>query len=135
MDKSWFAAGGAIMHVPTLTQIIIGVLIVGGFYYFKRSLLKSNKQVLEMIQTGAKVVDVRSAGEFNAYHYDGAINIPVGNLAASLGKLGDKNSPIVVYCASGARSSAASMILKKNGYTNVVNGGGLGSMPVAEKRA
>ena len=37
---------------------------------------------------------------------------------------GDKAKPVVVYCASGARSRKAQQQLEAAGYTNVVNGGG-----------
>ncbi|MFZ4617457.1 MAG: rhodanese-like domain-containing protein [Rectinemataceae bacterium] len=36
---------------------------------------------------------------------------------------------IVLYCASGARSSQAAGLLKKAGFTDITNGGGLSSMP------
>ena len=37
----------------------------------------------------------------------------------------DKARPVVVYCASGARSAKATAELGAAGYSNVVNGGGL----------
>ncbi|WP_417197970.1 MULTISPECIES: rhodanese-like domain-containing protein [Pseudomonadati] len=40
----------------------------------------------------------------------------------------DKQQPIVVYCRSGSRSAMAMDALKKQGFSNVHNGGGLNEM-------
>ncbi len=77
---------------------------------------------------GPLVVDVRSTGEFRGGAYPGAINIPLDELPKQLAKLGGTAREIVVYCASGARSSYAQQFLAQNGYTNVTNGGGIMQM-------
>lgn len=85
--------------------------------------------VKEMIKGGAKVVDVRSPDEFADGAYPGAVNIPLGSLGSRIGELGPKDGPIVLYCASGARSAQAARMLKQAGFTDVVNAGGLDDMP------
>lgn len=85
--------------------------------------------VKEMIEAGAKIIDVRSVGEFADEAYPGAVNIPLNVLPAKLGELGPKDKPIILYCASGARSAQAARLLKQSGYTAVVNAGGLDDMP------
>ena len=45
----------------------------------------------------------------------------------------DKNTTVVVYCKSGARANRAKMVLEKQGYTNVLNGGGLCDMVIYPK--
>ena len=85
--------------------------------------------ILEMIKTGAKVIDVRSPEEFEDEHYPDAINIPVNLIQVRAGELGDKNSPLVLYCASGSRSAYAARILSMAGFKKVVNAGGLYDMP------
>ena len=79
---------------------------------------------LELLKNGAVIIDVRSKGEFDGGHIDGAINIPVDQLSNNLNKLKDKDKTIITCCASGMRSAAAKSMLKANGYTNVYNGGG-----------
>ena len=75
------------------------------------------------------VVDVRSRIEFWMGHLQGATCIPVDKVAEAVPKLGNitKDSRILVYCASGARSAAAAGMLKSIGYRRVVDGGGIDS--------
>lgn len=87
--------------------------------------------ILDMIQNGAKIVDVRTPGEFAGGSYPGSVNIPVDEVEARIDEFGDKSGGIIVYCASGGRSGMAENILRGAGYTNVVNGGGIASMPRA----
>ena len=86
-------------------------------------------KVKSMIDAGAKIVDVRTPDEFADEAYPGAVNIPLSALASRLGELGPKDGPIVLYCASGARSAQAARALAQQGFTNVVNAGGLSDMP------
>ncbi len=83
----------------------------------------------DMIKAGAKIVDVRTPEEFNEEAYPNAVNIPVDEMQARLSEFGDKNAPLIVYCASGARSAYAARLLKNAGYADVVNAGGLYDMP------
>ena len=56
-------------------------------------------------------------------HQDLAADGPDGALAAAALPVEDKNTPIVVYCASGGRSSMAQALLAQMGYSRVTNGG------------
>jgi phage shock protein E len=81
------------------------------------------------IKAGAIVIDVRTAEEFEEEHYPHAINIPVDQIHERLNEIGEKQKPVVLYCASGARSAYATKILRSAGYTDVMNAGGIGDMP------
>ncbi len=85
-------------------------------------------QVRKMIQSNAFILDVRTPGEFAGARYPGAVNIPVQELQARMAEI-PKGRPIVAYCASGARSEHARRLLLAAGFPEVVNAGGLGSMP------
>jgi len=89
---------------------------------------KKHAALAQKLVDGAKVIDVRTKSEYTGGHYGGAVNIPVDTLASKLKTLGNKDSPLVVYCASGGRSSQAAGILKSAGFTDVTNAGGLSSM-------
>ncbi|MBN1531070.1 MAG: rhodanese-like domain-containing protein [Spirochaetes bacterium] len=79
--------------------------------------------VREKIRQGALVVDVRTPGEFDAGHYPGAINIPLGEIEAEIQRFGRADRPVVLYCRSGNRSGRAKAILEERGFTDVTNGG------------
>ena len=75
----------------------------------------------------AVVVDVCEPAEFAAGHVTGAKNIPLGDLEAKLpGAVKNKALPLILVCASGARSGRAVAIAKKLGYEQAQSlGGGL----------
>ena len=85
--------------------------------------------VLAAIKSGAKIIDVRTPGEFSSGSYRKARNIPLADLASRLGDLGAKDGAVVVYCASGSRSAQAAKLLKRAGFSKVMNAGGLADMP------
>lgn len=100
-----------------------------------KSLLEETSKAEEKTVEKAKdensllVVDVRTPEEFDDGAFPDAINIPLDELMERLDELGSNVSrEIVVYCASGARSSYAQRMLMQVGYGNVKNGGGLASM-------
>jgi len=84
--------------------------------------------VRDKLAAGARVIDVRSPQEFAGGSFPKAQNIPVDSLPSRLGDL-PKDRPIVLFCASGARSGRAARLLKKAGFTDVVSAGGLADMP------
>jgi rhodanese-related sulfurtransferase len=70
----------------------------------------------------AYIVDVRTPGEFKNGHIKGSVNIPLQSISGADKKLKGKE-PIVLCCASGARSGQATSMLKSKGFTEVYNGG------------
>lgn len=85
--------------------------------------------VKEKIARGARIIDVRSSAEFRDGSYPGAVNIPLVALLARMSELEPKDTPIVLFCASGARSAQGARLLKQAGFTDVTNAGGLDDMP------
>jgi len=84
------------------------------------------KEVIDLksiIAQGAMLVDVRNPDEYKSGHVKGSVNIPLDQISQRLDRFKNKNT-IVVFCRSGARSKMAQSILKSNGITNVINGGG-----------
>jgi rhodanese-related sulfurtransferase len=77
----------------------------------------------QLIKEGAIILDVRTPGEYAAGHIKGSLNIPVDKLSQNIGKLKDKNKPVITCCASGMRSASAKSILQSSGFVNVYNGG------------
>ena len=77
----------------------------------------------------AVVLDVREQGEFNGGHISGAKNFPVASIekrASDLKKYSSK--PVLIACASGARSRSAQAKLHKLGFEDLhILSGGLGA--------
>jgi phage shock protein E len=91
---------------------------------------KDPAKAKEMIANGAVVIDVRTTEEYAGDHLAQATNIPLDQLGSRLGDVekltaGDKSKPVVLHCAAGGRAGKAKKQLEEQGYTNVVNGGGL----------
>ena len=86
------------------------------------------KQAIALIEQDENVtlLDVRTIEEYKEGHLRDATLIPVHALAQNLGMLKtEKNKKILVYCATGNRSVAASRILEENGFTPINVKGGI----------
>jgi hydroxyacylglutathione hydrolase len=70
------------------------------------------------------VIDVRSLREREQKHIKGSLSIPLNRLAENLTTL-PKNRALLVYCASGYRSSIAASLLRGGGFapTGEIAGG------------
>jgi glyoxylase-like metal-dependent hydrolase (beta-lactamase superfamily II)/rhodanese-related sulfurtransferase len=74
-----------------------------------------------------QVLDVRTAGEWDAGHIDSALHIPLPSLPRRTGSLA-KNSRLAIICGSGYRSSIAASLLQAQGFSRVQNVmGGMGA--------
>lgn len=91
---------------------------------FLKNLFKPAEDPKTWVARGAKIIDVRSPGEFASGHAPGAVNIPLDQFASSVPKkFKDKNKEFVLCCASGNRSGMAKSIMVQKGYTQVLNAG------------
>lgn len=69
--------------------------------------------------SGAKVVDVRTPGEFASGHVPGAVNIPFDELPRRASEIGPTSTPVVLYCRTGRRSGIAADTLQKAGFSKL----------------
>ncbi|MGL6112620.1 MAG: rhodanese-like domain-containing protein [Rubrivivax sp.] len=67
----------------------------------------------------ALLIDVCEPAEFAAGHAAGARNVPLSALDTAKGLPTNKALPLVLMCATGARSSRAVAQLRKAGFSNV----------------
>src|SRR5262249_27693215 len=76
----------------------------------------------------ATFLDVREQDEYDQGTIPGSVFIARGHLESQAeSKLGQKDRPLVVYCAAGNRSVFATETLEQLGYTDVVSmAGGFG---------
>jgi CRP-like cAMP-binding protein len=88
----------------------------------------------EIITRGGRWLDVRLPSEHQNMAIEGSLNIPLYFIRLKLSAL-DRNTPYVVYCDTGRRSSAAAYILVERGFDAYVLTGGLTNSAVALRRS
>ncbi|NNG11842.1 MAG: rhodanese-like domain-containing protein [Halobacteria archaeon] len=86
------------MHQPTITDV----------------------DARELVELGAQLVDVRTPHEFRHSPVPGSVNIPLPVIQNALKQL-DKETPVLLYCASGQRSGVAKRLLEAHGFSLVHN--------------
>lgn len=74
---------------------------------------------------GAVLLDVRTISEYREGHIPGSRNIPLQNIGGAAAFLNGRDTPVFTYCHSGARSGQAAGALRRMGYTQVKNIGGI----------
>ena len=103
---------GVLRRIDDLGRIVIPKEI-------RKKLKIKNGESLEIcINDDAVIIDVREADEYTTGHIENAVNIPVSNISSVDY---NKDTVIIVYCASGIRSANAAKALIEAGYTNVYN--------------
>jgi sulfur-carrier protein adenylyltransferase/sulfurtransferase len=97
-----------------------------------RELLEQVKREIEEIDPAsasallsdgeAVAVDVREQQEWDEGHLPGAVHVPRGYLEQRIEQAApDRQRPVVLYCAGGARSALAAKTLEELGYERVVS--------------
>ena len=109
-----------------MNAFAIALAAAAGFVVLRALLARARRipkdKLMQLIQSGAQVVDVRTPEEFAQAHADGSRNIPLDQLQSRAAEL-DRARPVVVCCASGARSSMARSLLVRAGFPDVHNAG------------
>ena len=72
------------------------------------------------VRRGCRMLDVRRPREWQAFHIEQAVNIPLSQLTHRAGEL-DASADWAVVCASGYRSSIAASVLERAGFGHVTN--------------
>jgi hydroxyacylglutathione hydrolase len=66
------------------------------------------------------MIDVRTTREWNEAHVEGAVNLPLSQISQRLAEL-PPDRPLILYCASGYRSTIATSLLRREGLPDVAN--------------
>lgn len=87
------------------------------------SVLAPLDATLKINRENAHIIDVRDQSEFSQGHLPNARHIPAAELTARQGELEKlvRDAPLILYCASGVRSSGAVRQLRKAGFEQVFN--------------
>lgn len=98
-------------------------------------------QVVELLDEGYQVLDVREPAEYHAGTIDGAFNVPRGVLEAACdhqyagrnSHMQDRDKKWLLFCATSGRSAMAALVMKQMGFRNVKNiAGGMAAWKSAE---
>ena len=81
-----------------------------------------SSKIKKVLRSGAIIIDVRTASEYDRGHIPDAFNIPVDRINVNIQRIKTANVPVIVCCNSGERSSIALQLLKANGLKEVYNG-------------
>ncbi len=112
------------MPIPVLLAVLFAV----GFALWWTLRGRPDTEALSAFyEADALVLDVRTPGEFRRRHARNARNIPVDELPSRLDELGEPGR-IIVYCASGMRSSRAASLLRDKGF-EVLDMGRISAFP------
>lgn len=107
--------------------LILGVaaLLLAGWAITRMGSV-SPEQARAMLQSGAVVIDVRTAHEFASGALPGVVNIPLDDLRHRIASVvPHRATPVLLHCKSGGRSGLGSKLLRSMGYGNVGNLGSL----------
>jgi len=87
----------------------------------------SVNDLVDLVENGSLVIDVREPDEYASGHIPGAILVPLSTVLQNSGEFLSEDTVFVV-CRSGGRSMQACELLHDNGIVNVVNvaGGTMG---------
>lgn len=100
-----------------ISLLFICILLTGcgGVNY---ETIDTNKALELINEEETVIIDVRSSAEYLEGHIEGAVNIPIDTIS---GINYDKETTIILYCATGVRSSEAAKELNEMGYTHIYN--------------
>lgn len=80
----------------------------------------SPEQAAELAGNGARILDVRTTGEFESMHIPGSYNVPLDLLSEHRGELTRSvDQPVILVCASGMRARQADTSLRDAGLDSV----------------
>jgi rhodanese-related sulfurtransferase len=99
--------------------VISGVMLIWPALHRTGKALSTHEATLRINREDAVVIDVREADEYAAGHLPGARNIPAKDIHARVSELANlKEKPLIVVCASGARSGQISAQFKQQGFAD-----------------
>ena len=82
------------------------------------------RDLLDMLESGAversRILDVRELHEWDYYHLEGTLHIPMNSIPERLDEL-PAEEDIYIMCAHGVRSMHVYMYLQNQGYTRLWN--------------
>ncbi len=82
--------------------------------------LTSEEYYQKSLEGNVKILDVRKESEYNTEHFIGAQNVPLDYISKRIAEVNSKEKTYV-HCAAGYRSMIFISLLRKSGYSNLVD--------------
>lgn len=98
-------------------------------------------EVVELLDQGYQVLDIREPAEFHSGTIDSAMNLPRGVLEPACDRqfpgrsaqMQDRDKKWLTFCATSGRAALAAAVLKQMGFNNIKNiNGGMAAWKSAE---
>jgi phage shock protein E len=121
--------------LPDLTWLLIAAAIALVMWLPMRKGRVDAATAARLLRHGALLVDVRSHAEFAATRLQGAVHVPLAECLRAPPAALPRDRPLVVYCASGARSALAARALRRHGWPEVSDLGSLRRWPERIERS
>ena len=99
---------------------------MGLFDLFKPKNINQGIKEYQSVQ-GAVLLGVRTSQEYMEGHVPESKNVSLQTIEKITALVKNRETPLYVYCYSGARSNQAVQLLQRMGYTKVTNIGGISS--------
>ncbi len=120
--------GGQKPRNPRLTWLLVGLVVLAAELaailftrpHTSQPVEVAPPQAFAMFQHGALILDVRSQAEWDQFHIEGSLLIPLEQVQARLSEL-PRDVDILVVCLSGHRSASGVTMLRQAGYTRAVS--------------
>jgi rhodanese-related sulfurtransferase len=119
----------SVLRLARVGYEMINGFLEGGIASWKGAISKVKSIKAEQMKAfDAEVLDVRKPGEWNVSHLKDAKFIPLSDMPGNLESL-DKSKTYIVHCGGGYRSMTAISLMKREGFTDLINVyGGFGAM-------
>jgi len=115
--------GQLIEFINNNALLVAGTVAMGLAVLFYEIRLRANgltgvspAQLVQLINNGARIVDVRDEDIFASGHIVGAINLPAADLSVGQAKKIKKDKTVVLICDNGGKSAQFVESWRKDGF-------------------
>jgi len=111
----------SVLRLARVGYEMVNGYLEGGMPSWKGEIDKVKSINAEQIKNfDVEVLDVRKPGEWNISHLKDAKFVPLADMPGNLEGL-DKNTKYIVHCGGGYRSMTAISLMKREGFTDLIN--------------
>lgn len=100
--------------------VVLGLIIINEWRIRTRGFVSlSPAEVVQKMNQGAKILDIRGESLFKKGHILNAVHMPADKVADAVKKIKNKDEDVVVCCENGISCARVASVLVKDGYSKV----------------